>query len=80
MVVVVNLDPHRTQAGLIRLDEERLQVKLDGQYLAADLMSGGSYIWEGPENYVELDPAVTPAHVFSLRRTRRSERDFDYFY
>ncbi|MEP7216831.1 MAG: alpha-1,4-glucan--maltose-1-phosphate maltosyltransferase [Anaerolineaceae bacterium] len=80
IVVVVNLDPHHIQAGVLKLDEEALSVSFSGQYLAADLLAGGSYVWQGRENYVELDPAVTPAHIFELRRQRRTERDFDYFF
>jgi len=80
VVVVVNLDPHHKQVGTITLDEEALQMRFEGQYLAADLLAGGSYVWEGRENYVELDPSVTPAHILEIRRQRRTERDFDYFF
>jgi starch synthase (maltosyl-transferring) len=80
ILVVVNLDPHHTQSGVISLDEDALGMRFESQYLAADLLAGGSYVWEGRENYVELDPHVSPAHIFGLRRQRRTERDFDYFF
>ena len=80
VVVVANLDPHGIQSGVVRLDEGSLELSLDGQYLAVDLLAGGSFVWEGRENYVRLDPTVTPAHIFSLKRKRRSERDFEYFF
>jgi len=31
-------------------------------------MSGATYVWQGPESYVRLDPADQPAHVLHLRR------------
>jgi starch synthase (maltosyl-transferring) len=44
-----------------------------------DLLSDARFIWQGPRNYVQLDPHVIPAHVFKLRRWLRSEHQFEYF-
>lgn len=44
-----------------------------------DVLSGARFLWHGARNYVRLDPASTPGHVFRLRRRVRSERDFEYF-
>ena len=44
-----------------------------------DLLSGARFLWQGTRNYVELDPKVTPAHIFRLRRHVRTEKDFDYY-
>ena len=44
-----------------------------------DLLGGARFLWSGGRNYVELDPASVPAHVFRLRRRLRTERDFDYY-
>jgi starch synthase (maltosyl-transferring) len=44
-----------------------------------DLLTNARYLWHGDRNYVQLDPAICPAHVFRMRRQARSERDFDYF-
>ncbi len=44
-----------------------------------DLLSGARYLWQGARNYVSLDPAHAPAHIFRIRRRVRTERDFDYF-
>jgi starch synthase (maltosyl-transferring) len=33
-------------------------------YTVRDLLTGVSYTWQGSRNYVRLDPAVEPAHVF----------------
>ena len=48
-------------------------------FQAHDLLSGARFLWHGARNYVALDPAAAPAHIFRLRRRVRSERDFDYF-
>jgi starch synthase (maltosyl-transferring) len=78
-VVVVNLDPRFKQAGHVDLEPAMLGRADGGQFQAHDLLGGGRYLWQGSRNYVELDPAVTPAHIFLLRMERRSERDFEYF-
>jgi starch synthase (maltosyl-transferring) len=48
-------------------------------YQVHDLLTGARFLWSGPRNYVTLDPARSPAHVFVVRRRVRSEHDFDYF-
>ena len=79
VVVVVNLDPHFKQVGHVSLDPAVVRVDPAAQFQAHDLLGGGRYLWQGSRNYVELDPATTPAHIFLLRTERRSERDFEYF-
>ena len=44
-----------------------------------DLLTGARYLWQGARNYVRLDPAAAPAHMFRVRRRVRTERDFEYF-
>ena len=39
-----------------------------------DLLTDARYSWHGARNFVELDPATVPAHVFSVR-PRLPERD-----
>jgi starch synthase (maltosyl-transferring) len=67
VLVVVNLDPHGPQSGLTWLDLWQLGLEHAGPFEAYDLLTETSYIWPGAENYVHLDPAVEPAHVFALR-------------
>jgi starch synthase (maltosyl-transferring) len=45
-----------------------LQLGLDAQqpYLVEDLLNDRSYEWHGEWNYVELNPQVTPAHIFRI--------------
>jgi starch synthase (maltosyl-transferring) len=79
VIVVVNLSPHHVQSGWLELPLEELGIDSDLPFQADDLLGGARYLWHGARNYVELDPAVVPAHVFRLRRKLKTERDFDYF-
>ncbi len=67
LLVVVNLDPHHAQEGTTWLDLWQLGLEHAGPYEVRDLLTDASYIWHGPANYVRLDPALEPAHVFALR-------------
>jgi starch synthase (maltosyl-transferring) len=79
VLVIVNLDPNHTQSGWTALDLAALGLPADEPYQVHDLLTDARYIWHGPRNFVMLDPARVPAHVFRVRRRVRSERDFDYF-
>ncbi|PWT74879.1 MAG: alpha-1,4-glucan--maltose-1-phosphate maltosyltransferase [Proteobacteria bacterium] len=79
IVVVVNLDPHHAQSGWLELPLEELGFEAAGAFQAHDLLSGARFLWQGPRNFIALDPASAPAHILRLRRRVRSERDFDYF-
>ncbi|HTU47543.1 MAG TPA: alpha-1,4-glucan--maltose-1-phosphate maltosyltransferase [Bryobacteraceae bacterium] len=79
VVMVVNLDPHHTQAGFVTLPLAELKIEEDRPYQANDLLTGARYVWNGPRNYVELNPASIPAHIFRIRRRLRVETDFEYF-
>jgi len=67
LLVVVNLDPHHPQEGTVWLDLERLGIPPEVPFEAYDELTGTSYVWRGPENYVRLDPALQPAHVLHIR-------------
>lgn len=79
IVCVVNLDPHHAQSGWVELDLAALGIDLGSQYQMHDLLSGARFLWSGARNFVQLDPARSPAHVFRLRRKLHREQDFDYF-
>jgi len=79
LVVVVNLDPHHVQSGWVTLDLDLLGVDATRPFQVHDLLTDARYLWNGERNYVALDPANSPAHLFVVRRRVRSERDFDYF-
>ena len=79
VLVVVNLDAHHTQSGWVELPLEEMALEQTRPFQAHDLLSGAHFLWQGPRNFVALDPQTAPAHIFRLRRRVRSERDFDYF-
>lgn len=79
ILVIINLDPHHTQAGFVDLPLVDLGIEPTRPYQAHDLLTGARYMWSGPRNYVELDPHSIPAHIFAIRHKVRSETDFDYF-
>jgi starch synthase (maltosyl-transferring) len=79
IVTVVNLDPHHKQSGWVDLPLDYFQLDAHQEFQMHDLVTEDRFLWQGPRNYVELDPQKMPAHIFRLRRRVRSEHDFDYF-
>ncbi len=71
ILMVVNLDPHHTQAGWTNLSLDVLGLRPDEPFQVHDLLNGPSYTWRGSCNDVELDPASTVAHVFRIAGERR---------
>ena len=63
VLVVVNLDPHRAREATVWLDLPALGV--DRQFIVTDELTGESYLW-GRANYIRLDPAARPAHIFTV--------------
>ncbi len=79
IVVVVNLDPHSVHSGHVTLPLEDLGIDPQAPYQMHDLITGSRYRWQGPRNYVQLDPHVVPAHILRVRRHTAAEHDFEYF-
>ena len=79
ILVVVSLDPHYVQSGWLDLPLADLGIDPEHPFQMHDLLDGETYVWQGPRNYVELDPNRSPAHLFHIRRRLRSEQDFEYF-
>jgi starch synthase (maltosyl-transferring) len=67
LLVIVNLDPHNAREATTWLDLEALGIAADEPFAAHDELTGATYSWRGPANYVRLDPAVQPAHILHLR-------------
>jgi starch synthase (maltosyl-transferring) len=78
MLVVVNLDPHKTQSGWVHLPIEPWRLDPQRPYQVNDLLNDKSYLWRGADNYVELNPGLCPAHIFRVNRQNSGEHDFDY--
>ncbi len=79
ILAVVNLDPHYTQAGHVTLPLDDLQIPHDRAYEAEDLLTGERYLWHGPRNYVELNPARISGHILKIHRRLKVETDFEYY-
>ena len=75
----MNLDPQHVQPGWGELNLRALGIDPHAPYQMHELLTGARYLWSGARNYVSLDPQHAPAHIVSLRRRVRGERDFDYF-
>jgi starch synthase (maltosyl-transferring) len=65
VLTVVNLDPHQPREATVWLDMPALGVEYRSQLVVTDELSGESYRW-GQANYVRLDPATAPAHIFTV--------------
>src|SRR5215469_3431637 len=65
VLAVVNLDPHQPREATVWLDMPALGVDYRSQLVVTDELSGESYRW-GQVNYVRLDPATAPAHIFTV--------------
>jgi len=79
VLTVVNVDPHHVQRGMVNLPLEELGLDRERPFQAHELISGGRYLWNGPRNFVELNPHSMPGQIFRFRRRVRSEHDFEYF-
>ncbi len=79
VLVVVNLDFHRTQSGWVTLNLTPLGLGPNDRFQVHDLLSDTRYLWQGDRNYVALNPQIMPAHVFVIRSFVRRENDFDYY-
>ncbi len=65
VIVVVNLDASRPREATVWLDGAALRLDLAAGFDVTDELSGERYRW-GQGNYVRLDPAVAPAHIFTV--------------
>ncbi len=66
VLVVANLDPHQTREARVWIDTPALGV--DREFIVTDELTGESFRW-GQANYVRLDPATRPAHIFTVTPT-----------
>ena len=79
VVTVVNLDPVHIQSAWVDMDLAALGIEADSAYQMHDLVTDARYLWRGRRNFVQLDPARSPAHVFRLRRRVKSGQALDSF-
>jgi starch synthase (maltosyl-transferring) len=67
ILVAVNLDSHNTQSGWVSVALDEFRLAAQESYEVHDLLTDVRYVWHGSRNYVQLDPAVLPAHIFRVR-------------
>jgi starch synthase (maltosyl-transferring) len=65
VLVVVNTDWRQPREATIWLDMAALGLDANAEFNVTDELSGESYQWR-QANYVRLDPAVAPAHIFTV--------------
>jgi starch synthase (maltosyl-transferring) len=63
LIVVVNLDPHAPQEGVVIVPA---RLGLPPVFEVVDLLGGERYSWRLGRNFVALDPGVRPAHVLMV--------------
>jgi starch synthase (maltosyl-transferring) len=68
VLVAVNLDPFRLQAGYVETPVEDFGWNERDSYQVEDLLTGEAFLWHGSKNFVALDPKTRPAHVLRVRR------------
>jgi starch synthase (maltosyl-transferring) len=68
MLMVVNLNPTEVQEDTLGLDLAFLGLPLGAPYEAHDELAATTFVWQGPNPYVRLDPARAPGHVLHLRK------------
>jgi starch synthase (maltosyl-transferring) len=74
IIVVVNLDPTRIQNSYVDIPMNDFGPTDSDVYQVHDLLTDMRYLWRGDRNYVELNPAVQPAHIFRVRRWLAGEK------
>ena len=79
IITVVDLDPYHAHHGWISLDLDALGIDPEAPFQVHDLLSNARFLWQGPHNYVMLDPGSLPAHILRLQRKVRTEKDFNYY-
>ncbi|HUF12477.1 MAG TPA: alpha-1,4-glucan--maltose-1-phosphate maltosyltransferase [Longimicrobiales bacterium] len=79
ILTIVNLDSYHTQGGWVWLPLEDLGIGPDETYQVHDLLGGARFQWRGHRNYVELNPYISPAHIFRIERPARSGQNADYY-
>jgi starch synthase (maltosyl-transferring) len=66
VVVVVNLDPANVQSGWVDFDAAAVGQEGKSTLRMHDLLTEARYEWHPGANFVRLDPAAVPAHVFAV--------------
>ena len=79
IIIVVNLNFFHKQSGSVKIPIKKLDIPEKQSYLVHELLTDKKLMWQGSENFVELDPEKSPASIFKIYRRLKREDDFDYF-
>ncbi len=79
VLTIVSLDYHNRQRACITLDLAALGLAEHEHFQVHDILGDVTYLWKGARNLVEIDPVEMPVQILVLRRSVRTEHDFDYF-
>jgi starch synthase (maltosyl-transferring) len=69
LIVVVNFDWHHAQSGHLQLPLGEMGIGPDKGFKVKDLYDPvqPEYGWRGAQNYIQLDPRKSPAHILQVR-------------
>ena len=65
ILVVVNLDPHNAQEGVLDIDMNSLGRRSVDRMDVKDLITGRTFDW-GKSNFIRLEPWADVAHIVQL--------------
>ncbi|MFN2594410.1 MAG: alpha-1,4-glucan--maltose-1-phosphate maltosyltransferase [Actinomycetota bacterium] len=66
ILTVINLNPFHWEEGTVVVDLDALGIDPSEPYEVHDLITDTRFVWNGPFNYVRLDPYEEPAHIFRV--------------
>lgn len=67
VLVIINLNPHQGASSMIHLDLWAMGLH-GGQFKVQDMLHGHTYDWQGPDNYVSLEPTGAFMHLFLIEQ------------
>ncbi|MCQ2062183.1 MAG: alpha-1,4-glucan--maltose-1-phosphate maltosyltransferase [Fibrobacter sp.] len=68
ILCVCNMDMDNAQEGIVELDMAKLGLENDAFFFLKDVVTDESFVWRGGKNFVRLDPAKAPGHMFVLKK------------
>ena len=66
MLMVANLAPDTWHEDTITLDLDTLGLPAGAPFQVHDELTGATWTWYGPTQYVRIDPVFQPGHVLHL--------------
>ncbi|WP_035087356.1 alpha-1,4-glucan--maltose-1-phosphate maltosyltransferase [Catenuloplanes japonicus] len=68
ILVACSFDPNAVQWATVDLEMPSLGLGWDDRVRLHDQLSGANHVWGASGNAVRLDPAINPAHIFTVER------------